>query len=134
VKLIIQSFNLLINIYNKKMKKIIIIFNLFLYMLLCTNIFAGIYECKTPEGKTFYSNSPCGNKVEMKEINVQKFEKSQSQENKSESNYEKKSYKDKSSLSASNTENCPCGSGIICAGKKGGKYCITSSGKKKYNP
>lgn len=31
----------------------------------------------------------------------------------------------------SNSE-CPCNSGKLCAGPRGGKYCITSSGSKSY--
>ncbi|NTV69874.1 MAG: thermonuclease family protein [Azonexaceae bacterium] len=31
-----------------------------------------------------------------------------------------------------NGQDCPCGSGIACTGPKGGTYCMTTSGKKKY--
>lgn len=27
---------------------------------------------------------------------------------------------------------CPCGSGSVCVGPRGGRFCITSSGKKRY--
>ena len=30
--------------------------------------------------------------------------------------------------------NCPCGSGEICTGKRGGRFCVRSSGTKKYFP
>ena len=28
--------------------------------------------------------------------------------------------------------NCPCNGGKVCTGKRGGRYCITSSGRKRY--
>lgn len=31
-----------------------------------------------------------------------------------------------------NAQDCPCGSGVTCTGSKGGIYCITVAGKKKY--
>ncbi len=118
---------------------ITIIYLLFLFLSASYSL-AEIHECKTPEGKIFFSNSPCGNKIEMKEINVQKFEQKDMQENKSKSDSDRTSGNDKSyslsdaSNANSNPDNCACDSGAICAGKKGGKYCITSNGKKKYNP
>ena len=27
---------------------------------------------------------------------------------------------------------CPCGSSLVCVGPKGGRYCISGKGKKKY--
>lgn len=27
---------------------------------------------------------------------------------------------------------CPCNGGKVCVGKRGGRYCITSSGRKRY--
>lgn len=34
---------------------------------------------------------------------------------------------------AANTENCACGSGALCTGPRGGRYCRTESGEKRYN-
>lgn len=34
--------------------------------------------------------------------------------------------------SASSGGNCPCGSGRVCIGPRGGRYCITSGGNKRY--
>lgn len=28
--------------------------------------------------------------------------------------------------------NCPCNGGNVCTGKRGGRYCITASGRKRY--
>lgn len=37
------------------------------------------------------------------------------------------------SLSSSpSTSGCPCGSGKVCVGPRGGRYCITSGGNKRY--
>ena len=27
---------------------------------------------------------------------------------------------------------CPCGTGVLCAGPRGGQYCVTASGNKSY--
>lgn len=27
---------------------------------------------------------------------------------------------------------CPCNGGKVCVGKRGGRYCVTSSGRKRY--
>lgn len=32
----------------------------------------------------------------------------------------------------SSSASCPCGSGSICTGPRGGRYCITSGGNKRY--
>jgi hypothetical protein len=32
----------------------------------------------------------------------------------------------------SSSGSCPCGSGHICVGPRGGRYCITSGGNKRY--
>jgi len=34
--------------------------------------------------------------------------------------------------SAAAEQDCPCGTGAICTGKKGGRYCVTPSGGKRY--
>ncbi|MFA7243573.1 MAG: hypothetical protein WC091_25990 [Sulfuricellaceae bacterium] len=34
--------------------------------------------------------------------------------------------------SASTVSSCACGSGRVCVGSRGGRYCITSGGKKRY--
>lgn len=31
-----------------------------------------------------------------------------------------------------NTSQCPCSSGTLCTGPRGGKYCITAGGSKSY--
>ena len=33
---------------------------------------------------------------------------------------------------ANSGEGCACGSGKVCVGPRGGRYCITSSGRKRY--
>lgn len=30
------------------------------------------------------------------------------------------------------SDECPCGSGVLCRGPRGGQYCITASGNKSY--
>ena len=32
------------------------------------------------------------------------------------------------------TDGCPCGSGVMCTGPRGGIYCITPAGNKSYKP
>lgn len=38
----------------------------------------------------------------------------------------------RSSAASSSGGACPCGSGSVCVGPRGGRYCITSGGKKRY--
>lgn len=38
----------------------------------------------------------------------------------------------KSSSAGSRVAGCPCGGGKVCVGPRGGRYCITSSGNKRY--
>lgn len=33
---------------------------------------------------------------------------------------------------ATETDNCPCNGGKVCKGPRGGRYCIMSSGRKRY--
>lgn len=33
---------------------------------------------------------------------------------------------------ATSSGECPCNGGKVCTGKRGGRYCITSSGRKRY--
>lgn len=33
---------------------------------------------------------------------------------------------------ASGNDGCPCNGGKVCVGPRGGRYCITASGKKRY--
>lgn len=35
-------------------------------------------------------------------------------------------------LSSSPSSGCPCGGGNVCVGPRGGRYCITSGGNKRY--
>lgn len=35
-------------------------------------------------------------------------------------------------LSTSPSSGCPCGGGNVCVGPRGGRYCITSGGNKRY--
>lgn len=35
-------------------------------------------------------------------------------------------------VAAAGVESCPCDAGLVCAGPRGGRYCITAAGGKKY--
>ena len=37
-----------------------------------------------------------------------------------------------SAPAAESSGGCPCGSGVLCTGPRGGRYCITSGGSKSY--
>lgn len=35
-------------------------------------------------------------------------------------------------VAAAGVESCPCDAGLVCTGPRGGRYCITAAGGKKY--
>ena len=35
-------------------------------------------------------------------------------------------------VAAAGVESCPCDAGLVCTGPRGGRYCITAAGNKKY--
>lgn len=97
-----------------------------------------VYQCVLPDGNTVLQDRPCPRRFSPEELaSIRKAVQPASKPASPvvlETPREAAKPRKKNTTPIADNPDCPCSADAVCTGKRGGRYCFSESGKKRYLP